>query len=60
MVNKYSLGGKILRINLTTQEISTEQTVKYTEEFLGGRGINQGILLKELRPEISPSIPPIS
>ncbi|RLE08997.1 aldehyde ferredoxin oxidoreductase [Candidatus Aerophobetes bacterium] len=57
MVNKYSLGGKILRINLTTQEISTEQTVKYTEEFLGGRGINQGILLKELRPEISPFDP---
>jgi len=54
MRNGYSLGGKILRINLTTQEIFTEQTVKYTEEFLGGRGINQGILLKELRPEIFP------
>lgn len=49
--------GKILRVNLSTGKISTEPTSKYSERFLGGRGINQWILFRETSPDISPLDP---
>lgn len=45
--------GKVLRVNLSTGKISTEPTSKYSERFLGGRGINQWILFNETSPDIS-------
>lgn len=58
MVGKtYAYAGKILRINLSNRRITTESTVKYADRFLGGRGINQWILYKEVRPKIWPFDP---
>ena len=53
----YSLAGKILYVNLTTGEIFTELTMKYAEKFLGGRGIDNWILYREVRPSVAPLDP---
>ena len=45
------LAGKILRVDLARSEISTEETEKYAEKYLGGRMINSFILLKEMDPK---------
>ncbi|MGD8765337.1 MAG: aldehyde ferredoxin oxidoreductase family protein [Desulfobacteraceae bacterium] len=50
-------GGRILRVNLTGSEIAKEPTEQYAKRFLGGRGINQWILLKEMKPWITPFEP---
>ncbi|HEC93250.1 MAG TPA: aldehyde ferredoxin oxidoreductase, partial [Candidatus Atribacteria bacterium] len=50
------LNGKILRIDLPKNKISFEDYKKY-KRFLGGRGINQYILFKELPLGISPFDP---
>jgi aldehyde:ferredoxin oxidoreductase len=42
--------GKILRIDLTRQRLSSEPTAKYADRFVGGRGINAWILFNELGP----------
>lgn len=49
--------GNILRVDLTSAEFCTEPTEHYTPRFLGGRGINQWILFKELRPWVTPFEP---
>ena len=54
---KNGYAGKILRIDLTTSKFSAESTEKYASKFLGGRGINQKILLEELKPEVTPFEP---
>jgi len=46
--------GKILRVDLTNQELTTEPTIRYAERFIGGRGINAWILFNELDPETKP------
>ena len=51
------LAGKILRVDLTTKKISTEDTEKYAQRFIGGRAINSFILLNEMEPEIKWSDP---
>ena len=48
--------GKILRINLSTFDISYEDFNKY-KKFIGGRGVNQYILFNELPLGISPFDP---
>ncbi|KXA97782.1 hypothetical protein AKJ38_00215 [candidate division MSBL1 archaeon SCGC-AAA259I14] len=53
----YSYAGKILRINLDKKKITTEPTSKYSEKFLGGRGINQWLLFKETNQSTSPLDP---
>ncbi len=53
----YGYAGKILRIDLTNGIIRTESTRRYVPRFLGGRGINQWILLKELGPWVTPFEP---
>ena len=44
------LAGQILRVNLNRRNISTEDTNKYAERFIGGRMINSFILLNEMLP----------
>jgi len=53
MINniKGSLAGKILRVDLTTQKISTEDIDKYATRFIGGRAVNSYILLNETKPD---------
>jgi aldehyde:ferredoxin oxidoreductase len=44
----HGYAGKILRVNLTEEKITTEPTSKYIEKYIGGRGINAWILFNEL------------
>jgi len=53
----YGYAGKILRVDLTTGRISTEPTVRYAREWLGGSGIAQWILYNEIRPWVTPYAP---
>ena len=54
---QFSLGGKVLRIDLTSGEVWTEPTRKYTQRFLGGRGIDNWILYNEVKPWVTPFDP---
>lgn len=45
------IAGKILRVNLDSGEITTEDTEKYAKRFIGGRVINSFILLNEVDPK---------
>ena len=49
---RYGYSGKILRVNLADSSTLTEPTEKYVPKFLGGRGLNQWILLNELKSPI--------
>ena len=49
--------GKMLRIDLTRQRLSSEPTAKYADRFVGGRGINAWILFNELAPSVRPFDP---
>ena len=49
--------GKILRINLSNGDISTEPTAKYAREWLGSAGIAIKILYDELKPWVTPYEP---
>lgn len=51
------LVGKILRVDLGGNKISTEDTEKYARRFIGGRMINSFILLNEMKPETKWSDP---
>jgi len=55
--NSYGYAGKILRINLSNGKISTEQTSKYSKEWLGGPGIAIKILYDEVREWVKPFDP---
>ena len=44
------LAGKVLRVNLSTRQVLTEETRPYAEQTLGGRGTNSFILLQEIKP----------
>jgi aldehyde:ferredoxin oxidoreductase len=47
--------GKLLRVNLSTKEVSTEDLPKNLwEKFLGGRGLGAYFLTKEVAPDIVP------
>ena len=37
--NTYAYAGKILRVNLSNGDISTESTLNYAKEWLGASGI---------------------
>lgn len=50
-------GGRILRVNLSNGEISTEPTSTYAGEWIGSTGIAIKILYDELRPWITPYEP---
>ena len=51
------IAGKILRVNLTTGEISTEDTEKYAKRFISGRAVNSLILFNEVDPRTKWSDP---
>lgn len=53
----YGYVGKILRINLTSGETHTEDSLKYTEEWLGAPGFAIKILYDELRSWVTPYDP---
>jgi aldehyde:ferredoxin oxidoreductase len=50
MMIKAGLAGKILRVDLGTGTIWTEETLKYAQRWLGGRTINSFILFNEVQP----------
>ncbi|MFC1886534.1 aldehyde ferredoxin oxidoreductase N-terminal domain-containing protein [Thermodesulfobacteriota bacterium] len=52
MAQQYGYAGKLLRVNLTTEEISTVPTRTYSDLFIGGRGIALKIHWDEVSPEI--------
>lgn len=55
MTKLYGYTGKILRIDLSTQEVKTESlSLKAAKDFLGGRGLNSITLYKELKKGIDP------
>lgn len=45
---KNCMGGKILRVDLTSRHIWTEDSLPYAEKTLGGRGINSLIMVNEI------------
>ena len=50
--------GKILRVNLSTGRIATEQLQEeVARKFIGGRGLSAKILFDELKPGIDPLAP---
>ena len=57
MDKDFSLGGKILDIDLSAQEIRHEATRNYTDRFMGGMGINLWKINKGLNPRVSPFDP---
>ncbi len=48
----YGFAGKILRVNLTTSEVSDIPTEKYVPEYIGGRGVATRIYWEEVPPEV--------
>jgi aldehyde:ferredoxin oxidoreductase len=56
-IPKCGYAGNILRVNLTNSRISTEPTQNFIPKFIGGRGVNQWILFKELTPKVTPFEP---
>jgi aldehyde:ferredoxin oxidoreductase len=53
----FGYAGKILRVNLGSGEITTESTLPYAGEWLGGPGIAVKILYDELRSWVTPYDP---
>lgn len=51
------LAGKILRVDLSNNKVSTEDTERYARRFIGGRAINSFILLNEMKPQTKWSDP---
>lgn len=54
---KYGYAGNVLRVDLTNSRIYTKPTENYFPKYIGGRGINQWILFKELRQWVTPFEP---
>ena len=57
MNKHYSLGGEMLRVNLTLGKVSKEPTFKFAKKFLGGRGINWWRLYNDIKPNVTPFEP---
>ena len=53
----YAFAGKILRVNLSNGQISTEPTAHYAKEWLGATGIAIKMLYDELKPWVTPYEP---
>ena len=53
----FGYAGKILRVNLSSGETTTEPTMAYAGEWLGGPGIAVKILYDELRSWVTPFDP---
>ena len=46
--------GRILRVDLSTGQITTQPTSDYLTDTLGGRGFGQWTLFREVNPEVDP------
>jgi aldehyde:ferredoxin oxidoreductase len=57
MTETYGWVGKILKVDLTSGKTTDEDTMKYTKDFIGGRGINARIAWDEIPPETGPFDP---
>jgi aldehyde:ferredoxin oxidoreductase len=57
MNEMYGWIGRLLRVDLGTGEISTEETSKYVPEYIGGKGIATRIAWNELMPDVGPYDP---
>jgi aldehyde:ferredoxin oxidoreductase len=53
MTGEFGYAGKILRVDLSSGNISSLPTMEYAKRFLGGRGIAAKIYWDEVAPEIS-------
>lgn len=53
----YAYAGKILRVNLSNGNISTEPTSRYAREWLGASGIAAKIIYDEVKPWVTPYEP---
>jgi aldehyde:ferredoxin oxidoreductase len=53
----YGYTGKILRVDLTTRQISEEPSSKYLPRYIGGRGLGARIYWDEIKPETEPLSP---
>lgn len=53
----YGYAGSILRVDLTTSKYLLEPIDNFVPKFLGGRGLNQWLLLKQIRPWATPFEP---
>ncbi len=49
--------GKILRVDLSTDSVTTEDTSKYVPDYIGGKGIATKIAWDELKPGVGPYDP---
>ncbi len=56
MGKPYGSTGQILRVHLTDRTVSVIPTERY-QEFIGGLGINQYVLLEELESDVHPLSP---
>ena len=54
---KGGLAGRILRVDLSSGAIRSEETAPYADLWIGGRAVNSRILLDEMRPETKWSDP---
>ncbi len=52
MTGQYGYAGKILRIDLSSRNITRIPTSRYSDKFLGGRGIAARIYWEEVPPEV--------
>ncbi len=52
MAEIYGWVGRILRIDLTEQRITTLDTMQYAEKYIGGRGIVARLGWEEIKPDI--------
>lgn len=49
--------GRILRINLSSSEMSLEPTSRYARDWLGGAGIGQRVIYEEVKRGVTPYSP---
>ena len=53
----YGWAGKILRVNLTTGEITTEPTKPYERDYIGGMGLANKLLFDDVPSGTDPYAP---
>jgi aldehyde:ferredoxin oxidoreductase len=51
-MNRYGWAGHMLRVDLSSGKIRKEESDSYVDEFVGGRGLGQNLLFRELAPGV--------
>jgi len=54
MSKMYGWAGKVLRVDLTTRRVETEDTAQYVPQYIGGKGIATRIAWDELKLNVGP------